>query len=116
LNAIESLSTDTGAAVAFGAHFSKGNQSAKEAIDRISGSGVFARDPDSIMVLTRHEQDGAFTVETILRNFKPLEPFVIRWDFPLFRRDDSLDPARLKQPKAGRPTVYTEATIIEHLG
>jgi len=35
----------TGAAVGFGAHYSKGNQAGKEAIDRVSGSGVFARDP-----------------------------------------------------------------------
>jgi len=39
------------AASVFGAHFSKGNQAGKESIDRISGSGVFARDPDTILVI-----------------------------------------------------------------
>lgn len=37
------LTVETGAGVAFGSHFSKGNQIQKESIDRISGSGVFAR-------------------------------------------------------------------------
>ena len=49
LNEIEKLAVETGAAVAFGAHYSKGNQAGKEVIDRIGGSGVFARDPDSIL-------------------------------------------------------------------
>ena len=53
LNEIEKLAVQTGAAVVFGAHFSKGNQAGKDSIDRISGSGVFARDPDSI---SHHDQ------------------------------------------------------------
>src|SRR5262249_28155954 len=101
LESIERLAVETGAAVAFGAHFSKGNQAAKESSDRISGSGVFARDPDSILVMTAHEKERCFTVEATLRNFKPIEPFVVRWDYPLMRRDDSLDPRRLKQAKGG---------------
>jgi len=32
----------------------------KESMDRISGSGVFARDPDTIMRMTRHKVDDAF--------------------------------------------------------
>ncbi len=113
LNALEELSVTSGAAVAFGAHFSKGNQSQKQAEDRISGSGVFARDPDSIMVMTRHEEEGAFTVDSILRNFKPVEPFVIRWDFPLFRRDTALNPAKLKQLTASKK--YTVEQILKVL-
>ena len=116
MNAVEGLAVSSGAAVAFGAHFSKGNQSAKESIDRISGSGVFARDPDSILVMTQHEQAGAFTVDCTLRNFKPIEPFVIRWDYPLFRRDESLDPAKLKQAKGGRPNIYTPEMLLDVLG
>jgi len=99
LNSIERLAVRTGAAVAFGAHFSKGNQAGKESIDRISGSGVFARDPDSILVLTRHEEERAFTLDATLRNLPPVEPFVVRWQFPLMLREDGLDPTRLKQAK-----------------
>jgi hypothetical protein len=114
LNAIESLAVETGAAVAFGAHYSKGNQAGKEAIDRISGSGVFARDPDSILNFTRHEEEDAFTVEATLRNFKPVEPFVVRWQYPLMRRDESLDPTRLKKP-AGRKPEHDPADLLKTL-
>ncbi|MGZ4963363.1 MAG: AAA family ATPase [Limisphaerales bacterium] len=97
MNGLEQLSAQTGAAVVFGAHYAKGNAASKEAIDRISGSGVFARDPDTIVNVTRHEIDEAFTIEATLRNFKPIEPFVVRWIYPLMRRDEDLDPSRLKQ-------------------
>ncbi len=45
MNSIESLTFKTGAAAAFGSHFSKGNQANKNAIDRVSGSGVFRAIP-----------------------------------------------------------------------
>jgi RecA-family ATPase len=85
MNALEDLTVKTEAAVAFGAHYSKGNQSLKETIDRISGSGVFARDPDTILNFTKHQEKDAFTVEATLRNFKAVEPFVVRWQYPLIR-------------------------------
>jgi hypothetical protein len=116
LNEIENLAIATGAAVAFAAHFSKGNQASKESIDRISGSGVFARDPDSILIFTKHEVDGAFVVESTLRNFKVVPPFVVRWDFPLMRPDQSLDPAKLKQPnKGGRSAQYSAEMLLAYL-
>jgi hypothetical protein len=102
LNRLETLAVQTGAAVVFGAHFAKGNASQKEAIDRVSGSGSFARDPDSIVMMTAHEEEGAFTVETILRNLQPMESFVVRRDHPLMVRDEELDPAKLKQQAGGR--------------
>ncbi len=102
MNSVESLAVKTGAAVAFGAHFSKGNQAAKDTIDRVSGSGVFARDPDSLLNFTKHQESDCYTVEATLRNFPPLDPFVVRWAYPLFVRDASLNPAELKTP--GRST------------
>jgi hypothetical protein len=100
MNEMEVLAVQTGAAVVFGAHYSKGNQAQKESIDRIGGSGVFARDPDTIINFTRHEEDDCFAVEMTLRNHAPQKPFVVRWEFPLFVVDDMLDPANLQQ--AGR--------------
>jgi hypothetical protein len=100
LNEIESLAVKTGAAVAFGAHYSKGNQSQKEVIDRIGGSGVFSRDPDSILNFTRHEAEDCFTVDATLRNHPPITPFVVRWEYPLMCVESALDPARLKQSGA----------------
>ena len=111
LNALETLATETGAAIAFGAHFAKGNASGKDAIDRISGSGVFARDPDALLIFTKHESDDAFTVEPILRNFAPVEPFAVRWQFPLMQCADDLDPAKLKQAGGRKPT-YQPADLL----
>jgi hypothetical protein len=116
LNGFERLALETGAAIAFGAHFSKGNQALKESIDRIGGSGVFARDPDTILTLTRHQEDHAFTVEPILRNHPPLPPFVIRWNFPLMARDEMLDPTQLRQAKAGRQAKYGIQDLVGQLG
>jgi AAA domain/DnaB-like helicase N terminal domain len=112
LNEIEMLAVKTGAAVAFGAHYSKGNQSAKESIDRIGGSGVFARDPDSILNFTRHEQDDCFTVEMTLRNHPPQKPFVVKWEYPIFTIENLLDPTELKRPGPGRPEKYDAKDLL----
>lgn len=115
LNTIEHLAVTTGSAVALAGHFSKGNHAGKETIDRISGSGVFARDPDSLLIFTPHEEDGAFTVESVLRNFPPVEPFVVKWRWPTFQREDSLDPAALKTA-GGRPKEFQPEVLLKCLG
>jgi hypothetical protein len=119
LNQVEKIAVDTGAAVAFGAHYSKGNQSLKEHVDRIGGSGVFARDPDSIMTMTPHEEEECFTVDATLRNFPPLKPFVVRWDWPVFHRDYESDPMKLKksaaQEEAQFQPKYSVDMLVERL-
>jgi hypothetical protein len=99
LNELEAIAVKTGAAIAFGAHYSKGNQASKDAMDRIGGSGVFARDPDAILTMTPHSTEECFTVDTTLRNFPPQKPFVLKWEWPLFERDETEDPDDLKKPK-----------------
>jgi hypothetical protein len=84
-------------------------------MDRIGGSGVFARDPDTILTMTRHEKDGAFSVEPILRNHAPVKPFVIDWHFPLMKRDDDLDPSKLRQANAGRKPKYGVQDLVDQL-
>jgi hypothetical protein len=111
LNSLERLAVETGAAIAYGCHFAKGNASGKEALDRISGSGVFARDPDSLLIFTAHEEPDAFTVEPILRNFAPVEPFCVRWQYPLMQRDEALDPAKLKQV-AGKKKAHDPLELL----
>jgi len=115
LNEIERLAVDSGAAVVFGAHFSKGNQAAKESIDRISGSGVFARDPDSILIMTKHENEYTYTVEPTLRNFAPMEPFCVRWSHPLMVLDEKADPNRLKVP-GNKTSRFNSDQLLEVLG
>jgi hypothetical protein len=113
LNEVEALAVKTGAAVAIAHHFAKGNASGKDSKDRVSGSGVWARDPDSIVTITPHEAEGAFTIDCTLRNFAPRPSFCVRWDWPLMRADNDLDPAALKQ--LGRPAGHTTANLLETL-
>ena len=112
--AIERLAVHSNAAVFFGAHFSKGNQSLKEAMDGISGShGVLARDPDTIITMTDHEEDEAYTVDMILRNFPTQERFTIQGaNHPLMVRADQLDPSRLKKPKKPNQSVYSSTDLL----
>ena len=112
MNELERITVQTQAGLVFGAHYSKGNQASKEAIDRVSGSGVFTRDPDSIINFTVHEDPGSFVVEAILRNLPPIEPFVVTWNYPLMERNNDLDPSKLKQ-LGGRPKEHTIGGLLE---
>ena len=91
-------------------HHSKGNQAAKESLDRSSGAGAWSRDPDAVLDLVEHKESSQekriFITEITVRDFPPIENFVTRWDFPLLQRDtEGLDPSELKHPppKPGRP-------------
>jgi len=101
MNEFEALAVRHNLSVILSHHFSKGNKSGSEAIDRFSGSGVFARNPDSLVVLTAHEEDEkSFTCEMTLRNFPPVDSFVVQWHYPLFKTNFNLNPDKLKRPGA----------------
>lgn len=124
MNLIESIAVQTGAAVAFGSHFSKGNQASKEAKDRPSGSGVLIRDPDAILTMTRHKEEHCYVVNAELRYLAPLPEFVVRWNFPIMQADESLDPRQLFVPgqqddgdqlQSGGPASYSENDVLDAL-
>lgn len=109
-NAGEELATVNNVGLLMSAHFSKGNQSLKDAIDRVSGSGVWGRDPDTFVVMTPHEVPGAFTIDITLRNHPEKNAFVVRWKFPVMEPDTSLDPSLLREPpnpRASRAIRYS---------
>jgi hypothetical protein len=105
MNKFLELGTSLQAAIALLQHFSKGNQSDKEPLDRFSGSGVWARHPDALVMFSQHEDENAFTINFVFRSFPPIEPFVVKWEFPRFRLASELDPDKLRQSKGGRPQV-----------
>ena len=111
---LELLAERTGAAVMFAHHFTKGNAKKKAAIDRLSGSGVFARDADSIIMLTEHSVSGCYTVEMILRNLAPQHPFVVQWDYPVMVERDDLDPEEMEEEADGDLNA-TGLTVLEML-
>jgi RecA-family ATPase len=110
LNEVEQLASKSGAAAVFGAHFSKGNQAGKESIDRIGGSGVFARDPDVILTMTPHEEDDAHVIDLTLRALPPVKPFVVRWCESIFIADRNADPGALKAPQSSTKSEKAKAT------
>lgn len=54
-NQFDKVCTQLGCAVIYCHHHSKGAQGGKRSMDRASGSGVFARDPDALLDLTELE-------------------------------------------------------------
>lgn len=56
-NEFDKICSELGCAVIYCHHHSKGNQGAKRSMDRASGSGVFARDPDAMLDLIELEID-----------------------------------------------------------
>ena len=103
----------TGAAVWVAHHFSKGNKRDTDHLDRASGAGMFARAVDTFMTLTRHQEEGAYTVETTTRSFARPEKFVVRWEYPLWSMAKDLDPEELKKPnQGGRPAKYTPEGLV----
>ena len=115
MDQLEDLVQRTQGANAFGHHFTKGNQSDKEAIDRSSGSGVFQRDPDTLLAMTKHENENCYTVESILRNHQPIDDFVLEWHYPIFVPRGDLDPQDLKKPRSREPK-YTVDQLVDVLG
>ena len=112
---IERFADECNAAIAFAAHFSKGNQSGKEAIDRISGSGVMARDPDAIITFTNHEEEDCYTLDAVVREFPPVPPTVMQWDAPVMCPRVDLDPAKLRQPGKIKDTFGPRAEAIRQV-
>jgi hypothetical protein len=76
----DQLAEKSDAAVALVHHSAKGLAGDRMAIDRGAGSGVLARDYDACITLAPHEsQQNAVVVETVLRNYPPMEPFTTEW-------------------------------------
>lgn len=112
MNEFEALAQSSGAAVVVAHHFAKGDSSAKTAIDRMSGAGAWARDPDSILVLTPHEEPDCFTVSTVLRNLPQVDEFVVEWDYPLMRLAPELNPGALRRPQA-KNKICSDRDFVE---
>lgn len=58
-NQFDKVCTELGCAVIYCHHHSKGSQGGKKSMDRASGSGVFARDPDAMLDLIELETTDA---------------------------------------------------------
>ncbi len=102
-NQFDRICTETSCSVIYCHHHSKGAQGAKRAMDRASGSGVFARDPDAQLdmielELTEEVQNwvaergaSAWRLEGSLREFENFTPVNFWFEYPLHRLDTNED-------------------------
>ena len=100
-NQFDKICTETGCSTIYCHHHSKGAQGAKKAMDRASGSGVFARDPDAQLDMIQLEltddlknnvRDGnatAWRLESSLREFANIRPVNFWFEYPVHRLDDT---------------------------
>ena len=95
----DKIAEETGASMIYVHHHAKGSQGAKKAMDRGSGSGVFARDADAIIdfatlvldpnqkellhVMNGEELPTPLQMEIVLRSFRSPEPVNMFFEFPL---------------------------------
>lgn len=98
-NQFDRICTETSCSVIYCHHHSKGAQGAKRAMDRASGSGVFARDPDAQLdmielELTEEVQNwiaergaSAWRLEGSLREFPNFKPVDFWFEYPVHRLD-----------------------------
>ena len=118
-NEFDKICNRTGCSVIYCHHHSKGAQGAKRAMDRASGSGVFARDPDAQLdmielelseeVRNRLEAQGskatAWRLESSLREFENVTPVNFWFEYPIHRLDREEELRKMPSqgsPEAGR--------------
>ena len=98
-NQFDRICNETGCSAIYCHHHSKGAQGAKRAMDRASGSGVFARDPDAQLDMIELElsdevrnmiaETGAtgWRLECSLREFQNFAPVDFWFEYPIHRLD-----------------------------
>ena len=98
-NQFDKVCAAAGCSMIYCHHHSKGAQGAKKAMDRASGSGVFARDPDAQLDMIELElsdevinnvRDGNATgwrLESSLREFPNITPVEFWFEHPIHRVD-----------------------------
>ena len=111
LNDLGRMSLEIEAATAFSHHHSKGNKSGVDAIDRMAGAGVWARDPDAIIDLVSHEDDDCYVVETVPRNYVKPPKVVVQSVFPSFVVIDDADANALRKPGGSKKKASASEVV-----
>lgn len=99
-------------------HFTKGAQDTKASIDRASGSGVFARDPDAILTITSlkyKSEKKAARVEFTVREFADVDAVNVWYEYPVHVIDENheLDNAKIDDGKGFKKSALeTKADLL----
>lgn len=96
-NQFDYICKETGVSMVYCHHHSKGNKANMNSMDRASGSGVFARDPDAILdmievktpldVYINDPQTTAWKLEFTLREFAKPQPIYMYFTYPVHMID-----------------------------
>lgn len=96
-NTLDLIIMRCGCAVIYAHHHPKGATGGRKAIDRMSGSGVYGRDADTVMdfsplfvpedLWAKYEHKPIYRAEVKCRSFKDRPPIDVLFDWPRFRRD-----------------------------
>jgi hypothetical protein len=106
LQAFDALAERSGAAIMYVHHDPKGWVGERDIRDRGAGSNSLGRDYDACIALTPHASEPtAIVVETLLRNYRPQEPFTALWD-----ADDETGGYRFREGVEIAPTKRTSKT------
>jgi hypothetical protein len=95
-------------------HLSKGTQADKSVTDLGSGAGAISRSVDCHLTLRRHEVDGCFVFDSVVRSFPPPAACVIERQQYAFAVRPDLDPEFLYRPQR-RKTAEPSAPKPESL-
>ncbi len=117
-DALDHFAEWTGASWVVVHHSSKGDQSGKSTVDVGSGAGSINRAVDCVMAIREHEAPNHAVIDVKNRSFPSMEPFSVRWEYPLWHLANEVEPA-IKQPtRGGRPKselVKAKEMILEEL-
>lgn len=81
LRRFDQLAEHTNAAIIYVHHDKKGDVSDYDPTDRGAGTGVLGRDYDCCIALSSHNKGDHLTIiDSVLRNYPSVDPFVIEWD------------------------------------
>jgi len=93
-------------------HTRKGRTDNQSTTDAGAGAGAQSRSADVHSFLRPHEKPDCAIFECVLRSQPALPPFVIKFNYPLWRRDDSLSTKATATSNRRSPTIDE---VIPHI-
>lgn len=123
-NTLDLIAQSCGSAIIYAHHHPKGATGGRKAIDRMSGSGVYGRDADTVIdfsplfvpedIWTRYDHAPLFRAEVKCRSFGYRKPIDCIFRYPRFYRDTSGELSKLKilgeDPRSEGSTKGAEST------
>jgi len=95
-NMLDRYASEIGCAFCLIHHTSKGNQAIKAVTDVGAGAGAQSRAADTHVVLRKHKEKGVIVFDAVVRSFPPPTSFCLRWNWPVWNREDMLSPEDLE--------------------